>query len=157
VREVDIVTGCLLLTTRFRYDQLGGFDDRYFMYGEDADLSLRARAVGWRPAITPDATVIHAVGASSASRAGKHRLLLTGKATLARTHRGRAGAAIAVALLTAGVGLRALPEWLRRTADPSWLPVWRDRSTWRAGFPAWTGPEPDIEVLDNRAPTGVRR
>ncbi|MBI1758411.1 MAG: glycosyltransferase family 2 protein [Actinobacteria bacterium] len=152
VREVDIVTGCLLLTTRELYERLGGFDPRYFMYGEDADLSLRARAAGWRPAITPAAAVVHAVGASSASLAGKHRLVLTGKATLARSHRGRPGAAVAVALLTAGVGLRALPERLGGTPDPSWLPVWRERAAWRRGFPAPSGEEPVVEVLDDRDP-----
>ena len=44
VREVDIVTGCLLLAPREVWDELGGFDERFFMYGEDGDLALRAAA-----------------------------------------------------------------------------------------------------------------
>ena len=83
-REVDIVTGCLLLTSREIWDRLGGFDEDYFMYGEDADLSMRAKELGFRPSITPQATAVHAVGASSSVRLDKLRLLHTGKATLAR-------------------------------------------------------------------------
>jgi GT2 family glycosyltransferase len=150
VREVDVVTGCLLLTTRELYETLGGFDRDFFMYGEDADLSLRARRAGWRPAITPDAVVTHAVGASSSSQGRKHILVLTGKATLARKHR-RATRGLAITLLQAGVGLRALPERLRGKADPAWLPAWRARRTWRHGFPARQAPDFDVEILEGAA------
>ena len=46
VREVDIVVGCFLMISTELWRRLGGFDLRYFMYGEDADLCLRARALG---------------------------------------------------------------------------------------------------------------
>ena len=42
-REVDIIAGCLLMTSREFWDELGGFDQDFFMYGEDYDLCLRAR------------------------------------------------------------------------------------------------------------------
>jgi GT2 family glycosyltransferase len=154
VREVDVVTGCLLLTSREIYRSLGGFDPDYFLYGEDADLSLRARAAGWRPAITPDAVVTHAVGASSASQGNKHVLVLTGKATLARKHRRGLSRVLAIGLLQAGVGLRALPERLRGSENPDWLPAWRARSTWRRGFPAGPAPDYPVEILDDRARQG---
>src|SRR5204862_7187826 len=75
-QEVDIVTGCLLLTRRNVWDELGGFDERFWVYGEDADFCLRAAGRGWRPAITPRATVVHVVGASSASEYDKKDLVL---------------------------------------------------------------------------------
>ncbi len=46
VRAVDIVTGCFLLLRRALWERLGGFDLAFFMYGEDADLCLRARRLG---------------------------------------------------------------------------------------------------------------
>ena len=108
VREVGIVTGCLLLAPRALWRELGGFDTRFFMYGEDADLGMRAWARGLRPAITPDAVITHEIGVSSASRPDKLVLLFRGKATLLRKHwspgRRRAG----IALLQLGVGVRAL-------------------------------------------------
>lgn len=42
VREVDIVAGCFLLMERSFWNALGGFDARFFMYGEEADLCARA-------------------------------------------------------------------------------------------------------------------
>lgn len=134
-RPVDVVTGCLLMATRETWDRLRGLDTDYFMYGEDADLSLRARAAGFRPAITPDAEVIHAVGVSSGRKPHKTRLLMTGKATLAhkRWTRGRARAGIALLLL--GTAVRAAGEAVRRTPDPTWRPLLTDRS-WTRG---WVG------------------
>lgn len=46
VREVDIVAGCFLLMERSFWNALGGFDARFFMYGEEADLCARARRRG---------------------------------------------------------------------------------------------------------------
>ncbi len=107
VREVDIVTGCLLLVPRTVWDELGGLDVRYFVYGEDADFAARARACGYRPIVTPDAVVVHEIGVSSSAGA-KTVLLLAGKVTYARQHWGGLRSVVAVALLRSGVGLRAL-------------------------------------------------
>jgi GT2 family glycosyltransferase len=129
VREVDVVTGCLLLAPKALWGELGGFDTRFFMYGEDADLSLRAAALGYRPAITPDAVVTHEIGVSSAAREDKLLLLFRGKATLLRKHwrglRLRAG----LGLLQAGIGLRSL------ISRGPWSQVWRSRSEWLDGYP----------------------
>lgn len=130
VREVDVVTGCLLLAPRTLWQELGGFDTRFFMYGEDADLTLRAWAHGYRPAITPDAVVTHEIGVSSDADGEKYLLLYRGKATLLRKHwrglRLRAG----LGLLAAGIGLRAL---LRPRSE--YPDVWRRRREWREGYP----------------------
>ena len=135
-REVDVVTGCLLMMHRITWERLDGLDESYFMYGEDADLSLRAAALGLRPRITPDAVAVHAVGASSGgnSSATKTRLLLTGKATLARRRWSPARARLGVGLLRAGVAARALGEVVRRSPAPRWLPLVRDPG-WAAGWP----------------------
>src|SRR5262249_24325724 len=86
VREVDIVTGCFLLVPKGTWNALGGFDPRFFMYGEDADLALRAAEAGLRPIVTPDSVITHEVGASSKVRSDKLILLFQSKATLVRKH-----------------------------------------------------------------------
>lgn len=139
-RRVPVVTGCLLLTTRDTWERLGGLDTDYFMYGEDADLSLRAAALGMHPAITPDAEAVHAVGASSSHKAHKVRLLMTGKATLARKLWPARRARVGVALLVAGVALRAAGERLRGVPGV-WRPLLADRS-WTAGWVGVRAPEP---------------
>lgn len=85
-REVDIVTGALLLMRRDFWNRLGGFDLRYVMYGEEADLCLRARALGARPRITPEATIIHYVGASEQVRGAKVVMVMKAKILLIRDH-----------------------------------------------------------------------
>lgn len=134
-RHVPVVTGCLLMTTRETWERLGGLDTDYFMYGEDADLSLRAAEIGFRPAITPEAVAVHAVGASSSRKAHKVRLLMTGKATLARKRWPAGKARAGVGLLVTGAALRAAGERVRRSADPVWRPLLADR-TWTAGWAA---------------------
>lgn len=135
VREVPIITGCLLLTSRQDWDRLGGMDERYFLYGEDADFSRRARDLGLRPVIVPDATIVHAVGGSTASSGRKMSMVMAGKTTFLRTSWNPIAARVGVTLLQAGAGLRALPDVLRRREGGTWLHVWRTRSDWRSGYP----------------------
>ena len=45
-------------------DEIGGFDEDFFAYGDDAELGLRARIAGWKCLYTPDAVVRHHRGAT---------------------------------------------------------------------------------------------
>lgn len=144
VREVDIVTGCLLLVSRELWRSLGGFDPRFFMYGEDADLALRAAAAGVPRAITPRAVVTHEVGVSSATRPDKLMLLFRGKVTLLRKHREGWGRVLGVRLLVVGVGLRAFLAHVAGRRDDSdrasaWRAVWKARRDWLEGYPEHGG------------------
>jgi GT2 family glycosyltransferase len=56
--------GAVLLSARYLRD-VGVFDDRYFMYYEDTDLSWRGRLAGWRYVYVPDSIVRHVHAASS--------------------------------------------------------------------------------------------
>lgn len=58
-RAVDAVTGCALLLRADMARRLGGFDDRYYLYLEDLDLCLRARAAGGAVAYVAAARVWH--------------------------------------------------------------------------------------------------
>jgi GT2 family glycosyltransferase len=63
-REVFGVCGAACLLRRELFDQLGGYDERYFAFYEDVDLNVRARIAGWRFAYTPEAVVWHLGNAS---------------------------------------------------------------------------------------------
>jgi N-acetylglucosaminyl-diphospho-decaprenol L-rhamnosyltransferase len=58
-REVGFCSGAALVVRRDAWDAVGGFDERYFMYGEDLDLSLRLRLAGFGLGIEPAARVVH--------------------------------------------------------------------------------------------------
>jgi N-acetylglucosaminyl-diphospho-decaprenol L-rhamnosyltransferase len=62
--SVDWVSGACVLVRREAFDEIGGFDERYFLYWEDADLCRRLRNAGWSIRFRPDACVVH-VGARS--------------------------------------------------------------------------------------------
>ncbi len=155
VRDVDIVTGCLLFVSKALWKELGGFDPRFFVYGEDADLALRASAAGIRRVITPEAVVTHEVGVSSATRPDKLILLFRGKVTLLRKHWPPVQGRVGVTLIAAGVGLRALQARLlgRRGGGEAsgWPALWWARGEWLPGF------EPVGTTLPAGSPAGSER
>ena len=63
--EVDWVSGACMLTRRDALLSVGGFDNRFFMYWEDADLCRRLRDIGKTVRYVPEAQVMHRVGRSS--------------------------------------------------------------------------------------------
>lgn len=63
-REVFGVCGAACLLRRELFEELGGYDERYFAFYEDVDLNVRARIAGWRFAYVPEAVVWHLGNAS---------------------------------------------------------------------------------------------
>jgi GT2 family glycosyltransferase len=62
---VDWMSGACLLARRDALEKVGGFDERYFLYWEDADLCRRLRFAGYHVRYVPGATAVHDVGHSS--------------------------------------------------------------------------------------------
>jgi GT2 family glycosyltransferase len=68
VREptaVDWVSGACMLIRRDAFDEVGGFDERFFLYWEDADLCRRMAAAGWATVYHPGVAVRHIAGQAS--------------------------------------------------------------------------------------------
>ncbi|MGD0692614.1 MAG: glycosyltransferase family 2 protein [Acidimicrobiales bacterium] len=72
--SVDWVSGAFFLARRDRFEEVGGFDERYFMFAEDMALCWQMRAHGYDVAATPDALVMHIEGVSRA-RASREMLI----------------------------------------------------------------------------------
>ncbi|MCP5027444.1 MAG: glycosyltransferase family 2 protein [Actinomycetia bacterium] len=139
-REVDIVSGALCLVSRSIWDELGGLDEHFWMYGEDTDFSMRARRSGWKPRLAPDVVVTHESGASS--REGWRKgMVLKGKITCHRKHRPVPAARLAQLLLVTGAAARALGARAVSTATGGrrggaaldWVEVWSTRADWSRG------------------------
>jgi N-acetylglucosaminyl-diphospho-decaprenol L-rhamnosyltransferase len=64
-RPVGWLSGSCLLMRREAFEQVGGFDERYFMYMEDVDLGDRLGRAGWRNVYVPSAEILHAKGHST--------------------------------------------------------------------------------------------
>ena len=140
-RKVDIVTGCMLLITKGLWDKLGGFQVHYFMYGEEADLCLRARAMGASPMLTPDATIVHY---GSASDSGNKALsVAAARVTLIRGHWTPIARGVGIALswtsaLTHYFGYSVATKFLARPGIEAKADlhreVWLERSCWLPGY-----------------------
>ena len=57
--EADWLLGGFLLLRRTAFDDLGGFDEGFRLYGEDIDLGYRAHRAGWQRFVVPEAVVVH--------------------------------------------------------------------------------------------------
>jgi N-acetylglucosaminyl-diphospho-decaprenol L-rhamnosyltransferase len=139
VREVDIVVGCFLMIHRVLWDELGGFNLKYYMYGEEADLCLRARALGYRPMITPDAQIMHLVGASSGKLAHKLVMVAQARSTLIRDHWPGWQVPFGLAMMWLWAALRmtaarGLALTGRAGAAEKWAHIWARRHIWMKGY-----------------------
>jgi GT2 family glycosyltransferase len=63
--DVDWVSGACMMSRRDMLKAVEGFDERYFLYWEDADLCRRLRGRGWSIRYVKNAEVVHQVGQSS--------------------------------------------------------------------------------------------
>ena len=65
-RDAGWLSGSCLLVRRSAFEQIGGFDEEFFMYFEDVDLGYRFGRAGWRNRFLPEAEVTHTGGHSTA-------------------------------------------------------------------------------------------
>ncbi len=107
--EVDWLVGAALLARREALEQIGGFDEGYFMYSEELDWCRRAKDAGWRIVFLPAAEIMHHEGKSSEQvTAARHIRFQTSKVRYFRKFHGSLAAKF---LRLAILGMFAV-EWL---------------------------------------------
>jgi hypothetical protein len=62
--EIDLCTSHFMLTRKKIFDDVGYWDEDYFVYGEDVDLCWRVKKAGWKIVFVPGAKVVHFKGVS---------------------------------------------------------------------------------------------
>ena len=88
-QEVDWLVGAALLTRRKVLEQVGGFDEGYFMYSEELDWQRRVKAAGWKIVYVPEAVITHYEGKSSEQViAARHIRFNKSKVRYFRKHHG---------------------------------------------------------------------
>ncbi|GAB4566792.1 MAG: glycosyltransferase family 2 protein [Anaerolineae bacterium] len=144
IQEVDWVVGACMMARREVIEQIGGFDERFFMYSEELDWCRRAKDAGWRVVYLPTAQVIHHEGKSSEQVvAARHIHFQTSKVLYFRKYHGEAAASLVrLFLLTTYVVQWAIEagKWLlghrrplRRERMAAYAQVLRSRLRPRAG------------------------
>lgn len=138
--SVDIVTGCFLLISRGHWDRLGGFDPAFGYYGEDADLCLRAIALGAQPTILPLSGVVHLGGGSKVDPAEGRIAMLAARIGLIRRHMRGPAQPLAVWLTRLDpilrLGFYRLQAAFGRDRGRSLVlrQTWQQRSRWWTGY-----------------------
>ena len=112
------VTGSVLLLRAEALRQVGGFDERFFLYAEETDWQYRATRLGWRVALVPGASATHVGGATSSDAARRERHFHASQERYIRKHFGSWGWQLARAGQVAGAGVRSalLPRDRARAA-----------------------------------------
>jgi GT2 family glycosyltransferase len=111
---VDFVTGCAMLISRHCLEQVGLFDERFFMYYEDADYCLRVRRSGGTILVEPDAVMYHKVASSSGGSASPGERYLTARGSVLYFRKYARGRRIpAVIAYRSGSAVRTLIRLLR--------------------------------------------
>jgi len=117
--EAEWISGSCFLARRSALEELGGFDEAYFMYAEDMDLCWRAHAAGWGVGFTGAAAVTHVQGVSTAQHPyamtlAHHRSALR---FTARTTKGWRRLTLPLAALV--LGLRLIMATVRLARRPA--------------------------------------
>lgn len=84
----DWAVGAALLVDRRVHDEIG-WDESFFLYSEETDLSQRARAAGWRTVLVPAAHVMH-IGGGSGRSGRTHAMQIVNRVRLYRRRHGAA-------------------------------------------------------------------
>lgn len=105
-RSVETLMGAALLVRRSAFDQVGGFDEGFFLYAEETDLLARLRQQGWRIRYEPTASVVHVGGASGGD--GLFGLLHASLRRYVTKHHGPALGALSGLILWTGAAARYL-------------------------------------------------
>lgn len=105
-QEADWVEGAAMLIRREAIDDVGGADERFFLFSEEVDWCYRFRRAGWKTIFYPDARVTHVGEASHGGlmvqEIARSNLLYISK------HHGRRAAEVSRRIMVAGIAIRAL-------------------------------------------------
>ncbi|HVF79937.1 MAG TPA: glycosyltransferase family 2 protein [Solirubrobacteraceae bacterium] len=141
-RPVPWVLGAALAIRREPFEAVGGFDEAFFMYGEEVDLCRRLREAGFETHFAPVTTVLHLGGASTAiaGRDVRREFLVSERRYMLR-HESRRAARRLLAVMHAIVRARLARERLRRwiaggrpdldRAIAGWEALLAERGLWR--------------------------
>ncbi len=112
-QAVEWVSGACLLVRREALQQVGGFDEAFFMYFEDNDLCLRLRQAGWQVFYCPQVSITHVGGQSLKQNATAQRAYQDSLVYFYRKHYSR----LAQGWLAAGLLLYRLLASLRPSGE----------------------------------------
>ena len=125
VAAVDVLSGCCMMVRRKAMDEAGGpFDEDYFMYCEDVDLSYRIEKAGYKNIYFPEAELIHYKGESTRKMTLSYvRIFNEALVTFVRKHYSKKQAGMFVLFINVGIVLRAVFGTIKRGLKVFHMPL----------------------------------
>jgi GT2 family glycosyltransferase len=140
--RADVLAGAFMLVRRAAFTATGGFDERFFMYGEDIDLSWRFRQAGFENLYFAEAAILHFKGESNRRGSLRHvRHFYGAMSVFVRKHHAGPGAW----LLVPAIWLRAALTVVRIGISKAMATVYAGMAAFHPGFRA--GEEGEVQVL----------
>ena len=122
--EIEIMPGAFIMFRRQVYEQIGGLDESYFMYGEDIDFSWRIHLAGWKNYYLPETHIIHYKGEST--KKGSMNYVYTfynAMAIFVKKYFTGRNARLFNILLQTAIWMRAAVSWAGRIAKAAAVPL----------------------------------
>ncbi len=123
--EVDVLSGCCMLVRKKAMDESGGpFDEDYFMYCEDVDLSYRIQKAGYKNIYYPEVDLIHYKGESTRKMTLSYvRIFNEALVTFVKKHYTKKQAGLFIMFINAGIVLRAILGTMKRALKVLHMPL----------------------------------
>lgn len=121
---VEVLAGAFMLVKKKLLNELNGFDENYFLYGEDIDLSYRIRKAGYENHYFAGTAILHFKGESSAqTRRNRDRYFYQAMRIFVAKHYQETTGKLFSLFLNAGIGLRGFLSAASRFLQPLFLPL----------------------------------
>lgn len=139
--EVDVLAGAFMMMKKQVLDEAGSFDETFFMYGEDVDLSYRIQKKGYRNYYFAGSSILHFKGESTRKGSMNYvRMFYNAMSIFVRKHYGGSRAGIFNMLIHLAIwfraGLSAVSNFVRRIGLPLidagliFLSFWVVKTVW---------------------------
>lgn len=129
--EVDVIAGCFTVLDQGLFRHLGGFDERYFLCGEDFDFGMRAIEAGAAPTVLSVYPILHQSEGSFDTRADARVAYLRGRAQYQRRWWSARDTTVAGVIRASAILARLVALWaLRSKRVQEFRTIWACREQW---------------------------
>ena len=113
IQVVDVLSGAFMMIKKTVLNKTGGFDEQFFMYAEDIDLSYRINQAGFRNYYLPATTIIHFKGESTQKDSRYVKMFYTAMQLFIKKHFSNKSFSLRLYILMLGLRLRQSLSFLR--------------------------------------------